>query len=132
MNVYDISNLISINSNGIIYFDSSRNRQFIDFHTCRSNWVKHVNESEDFTKCNEEPHIIITEDDTNCVGQRNSSVEKPYFEFFTVPPHIKFVIEPKHKAWGIFNKYLKCRYYHQFSNIQKQIIGSGWATFDLS
>ena len=68
MNIYDVSSIIDISKDGITYLDSTGDRQYIDFYICRSNWVKHVNDSKDFITWNGDPYNNITENDTNCVG----------------------------------------------------------------
>lgn len=120
MEVYSFSNMIEINKEGLIYIDMGGTKQLIDFSECRSNWVKHVNESGDFITWEGEPYKNISENDTNCVGQRDWFSDKPYIEFFTNPV-IRFEITPKRKIWEVFNKYWKQRYYQEFLGIHMKI-----------
>ncbi|MCX7923921.1 MAG: hypothetical protein N3B21_18200 [Clostridia bacterium] len=130
MNVYDISSIIEINKDGLIFLGTDGNKHSINFHECRSNWVKHVNESGSYITWSGERINNLNDTDTTCIGQRDWFSEKPYFEFFT-NPLIRFEIQPKRRLLDIFAKHWKQRYYPQFYNIQKKIENAGWCTFDL-
>jgi hypothetical protein len=130
MTVYDISSILDINKDGLVYLDENGDKQHIDFYMCRSNWVKHVNESKKYITWDGEPVRNISEEVSNCVGQPDWFFEKPYYEFFT-NPIIKFEITPKRRFWDVFNKHWIQRYYSCFYSIQKKINDAGWSTFDL-
>lgn len=85
MLVCDISNIIEINKDMMTYANENGNQQYIDFNECRSNWVKHVNESNNYITLAGEWVNNISESDTRCVGQRDWFSEKPYYEFFVNP-----------------------------------------------
>ena len=130
MEVYSFSNIVEINKEGLIYIDMNGSERFIDFNECRRNWVKHVNESGNYITWEGKLYRNISEDNTNCVGQRDWFSDKPYIEFFTNPV-IRFEIIPKRKVWDNFNKYWKHRYYGEFLRVHMKINECGWSTFDL-
>ena len=130
MEVYGFSSIIEINKEGLIYFDKVGERKSIIFCECRKNWVKYVNNSGDFITWEGEPYKDISENDTNCVGQRDWFFEKPYIEFFTEPV-IRFELIPQKRFWDIFNMNWKSRYYKEFASTHLKINDCGWSTFDL-
>lgn len=130
MEVYSFSSIVEINKEGLIYIDKKGSRNFIDFIECRKGWVKLVNQSGEYITWEGEPYKDITENDTNCVGQRDWFYEKPYIEFFT-EPMIRFEIIPKKRIFDILNKSWKQRYYKKFASVHLKINDLGWSTFDL-
>ncbi|HEX9063131.1 MAG TPA: hypothetical protein VF941_23405, partial [Clostridia bacterium] len=130
MLIYNISSIIEINKDILVYKDEYDNRQNIDFWECRNYWVKHVNESKAYVTWEGQPYTGISENDTNCVGQRDWFADKPYFEFFSNPV-VRFEIRPKKRFLDIFKKNWVSRYYPQFSAIREKLEEAGWSTFDL-
>ncbi|MDP4145457.1 MAG: hypothetical protein Q8936_13390 [Bacillota bacterium] len=130
MEVYGFSNIIEIDKDKLKYTDKSGVAKYVYFDECRSNWVKHVNQSGDFVTWDGQPYKNINEEDTNCVGQRDWFADKPYFEFFTTPV-IRFEIIPKRRVWEIFMKHWKQRYYQEFHKISSKLSDCGWSTLDL-
>jgi hypothetical protein len=130
METYSFSSVAEINKDGLIYIDGNGDHRFVGFIDCRRNWVKHVNESGNFVTWDGEPFKNISENDTNCVGQRDWFSDKPYIELFTEPV-IRFEITPKRRLWEVFNKHWKRRFYKDFLSLQMKINECGWSTFDL-
>ena len=130
MEVYSFSSIIEITNESLVYNDCNGVKRIIDFNECRSNWVKHVNNSGDFMTVDGQPYKNITERDTRCVGQRDWYSSKPYIEFFT-EPRVRFEIVAYKRIWDVFFKNWKDRYYQNFLNTHLKIGECGWSTFDL-
>jgi hypothetical protein len=119
---YDQKRISRIDQQGLCYIDEQGNECFIDFETCRRNWVIYVNTSGEFVGKN------ISLRDTNCVGWRSIVGKPPNIEFFSEPrTRFEFSLKLWERILGL-NK----RFYKDFHQLQKQIIDAGWTTMDLS
>jgi hypothetical protein len=109
--------LKAITREGIQFMNDKGQLQYIDFQTCRKNWVAYVNESDDF----ETTHL--SEAETTCVGVRNVLAKPIYIEFFTDNLHIKFEFHQ------VFLGDSALKQYHYLKN---QVVASGWSLLDLT
>lgn len=117
---YHKKTILTINEQGVHYLNEQDIEQFIDFNICRKNWVLFVSSGEDFKGKN------ITEDDTNCVGQRDMFNIPPYIEFFT-NPRTRFEFS---EGW-LDQLFHRQKHHSDFLKFQQAISNAGWATFDM-
>jgi hypothetical protein len=123
-NDYHHSSIVKIDTEKIYYKDKDNVVQTIDFYECRKNWVRHLNESDDFQVTN------LAEDETRCVGWRDIFHSPSYIEFFS-EPRIRFVFHDRRSIleWVKGRKSSKGR--RHFLSIQYKIKEAGWTTYDL-
>jgi len=120
---FEGNKILSITSDGLVYLDDQEEK-FIDFKTCRRNWVQYVNHSGDFKTTG------LSERDTTCVAWRDFFSKPPYIEFFTQPrTRFEFFAPPT-----FFERLLgrpARGWVRDFIDMQLQIGSAGWASFDL-
>ena len=78
-----------------------------------------------FLECVETFQSLYPNSNTTCVAERDITAKPPFFEFFTSDEHIKIIFDGK----GLFSKSKNRNAFHDF---QKQILGLGFTTYDLS
>lgn len=101
---YKYKDIITVDKNGIIMYDSF----VVKFQECNEKWKK-INNT-----CN-----------TNGIGIRDITAEKPYFKFFMGDMVIEILFDKK----GLFKKWRNERDFHRFMQC---IYMSGYSTFDMS
>lgn len=79
----------------------------------------------EFSECVKIFNTIYLDSNSKCVAQRNITANPPYFEFYANPMHLKIIFDYK----GFFKKFKTEKAVHSF---QKQILKSGFTTYDLS
>jgi len=121
------SSIVQISSEGVYYKESLQEAiKRISFRECRKNWVAYVNESDEFHTTD------LIEDQTKCVGWRDSCHMPPYIEFFS-EPRVRFVFnDSNHILNKIWNNRVSRKETKHFLTLQTRINEVGWTTYDLS
>jgi len=130
--IYSIKSIKNIFYEKIMYCDNAGNEKEIDLSECNKNWIEYIiGENHITAEGNPAPKLSVETD--RCVGERDWSADKPYFEFFSIPK-TRFEIQPKRRLLDYFNRHWPhCRrYYLEFHEIQKKLAAVGWTTYDLS
>ncbi|MCM1314414.1 MAG: hypothetical protein NC205_05555 [Prevotella sp.] len=78
-----------------------------------------------FQECAGNFHEEYKNSSINCIGERNISLNPPYFEFYTSSNHIRLIFDYK----GIFSESKNRKSFHA---MQKYISVYGYTTYDLS
>ena len=104
MIIKSISQIAKIDTNGITFNDGKTLR---------------------FLECVETFQSLYPNSNSTCVAERDITAKPPFFEFFTADEHIKVIFDGK----GLFSKSKNRKAFHDF---QKQILGLGFTTYDLS
>ena len=131
---YTLDSIKEITKEKIIYFDHNNLEQSVNLLDCSKNWVeqfnKHIHEYRTW-ECGPAPEKSI--ESNTCVGERNWSAERPFFEFYS-RPKIRFEIRPKKWITDFFVRDWRHSrgYYSQFHKITLDLEKFGWTTFDLS
>lgn len=122
--VYNHRRIMEINAEELKYKDDNNQIISIDFIECRRNWVKYINNSEDFDVTD------LTEEKTNCVGWRDIFDKPPYIEFFS-EPRIRFNFNDRRTLYEWLRKRNSSKGKEYFRKLQFKINENGWKTFDL-
>lgn len=78
-----------------------------------------------FSECVKTFNSLYPNSDSKCVAKRDITEKPPFFEFFATNANIKIIFDNK----GLFSKSKNMKAFHGF---QKQILGYGFRTYDLS
>lgn len=100
--IINITDVIDVIEDGIIYNDNTGNVNKILFDECRKNWVEYVNQSA-FTDWQGNP-AKITFEQSRCIGERNMLAKPPYILLYG---NIKIKIEMKSNKFNQSTKMQK-------------------------
>ncbi len=115
--------ILCMGKDGLTYLAHNNNKVTICFKECRENWIKYLNEYEDFIDKR-------YEEETICVGWRNLFSQPSYVELFT-DPHLRFIFLYERTLWERLTKRSSRKKISNFLYLQNRINECGWTTFDL-
>lgn len=92
---------------------------------CRNGIIMHDSFVVQFQICNEKWKEINNTCNTNGIGIRDITAEKPYFKFFMEDVVIEILFDKR----GLFKKWRNKRDFHK---LMQYIYMSGYSTFDMS
>jgi hypothetical protein len=109
--------IVSIDQRGIKYVDQSNQTRFIDFETCRVNWLHHITASRAVS-----PSEVSDIERSRCVGQRNGVATPAFIEFWTQPvTRFEF-------CNSLFRRDARKRYWELYH----AVINTGWQLLDMT
>lgn len=88
--IINITDIVDVIKDGIIYKDKTGNLDKILFDECRKNWVKYVNQG-GFMDW-QGNSVRITLEQSKCIGERNMIAKPPYILLYS---NIRIKIEMK-------------------------------------
>ncbi len=95
MEVINITDVVDITPNGLVYLDDVGQEKQISFEECRRNWVKHVNEN-NFVDWKGNA-VQLTFEKSNCIGSRHAVGGTPYLLLFG-NPKLKIELKPNKES----------------------------------
>lgn len=120
-----IADILSVDSDGILYLNEAKERRKILYASCIANWrVKAAEDPDAFLTWDGYPVDPTEPSNLNVIGRHNNNAEVPYYEFFC-EPFVRFEIDAKKGLFGSKDKPIQ-----DFLAIEESIKQFGVNTYD--